>query len=1171
MTKQRVKLLLIEDAEDEIGELLSSIESAALLVESSSTTIAAARELDLKSYDASLLNSGGEAALSFIRECQRAGSDLPIITVSPSANEGMEALRSGASDALLRDKVTPHSLAGSISHAIQRVRDLARQKEYAHRYLALADKANEIIYSHDLDGNYTSMNKAGERLTGFSREEALRLNIAQVVAPEYRELVDRMITEKLGGDESSLYEIEIITKSGRRLPLEVSTHLIFDGGKPVGIQGVARDITERRARQAVLVESEQRYKQLVNEATDIIYRTDLNGHFTFVNPIASKAMQRPRKELIGLHFLELIHEDYRKRAADFYKRQVKGVIPSTYFEFPAMAKDGTEIWIGQNVQLLLRDSEPVELQAVARDITARKKVEAQLMESERRYRSLFDASPHSQWVYDLETMMLLAVNEAAIRTYGYSREELLCMKASDLWGGEDILFSAKSAPGGVVIGGKPARTRKHLKKDGSAIDVEVTSHPFTLEGRRSAIVIATDVTERVRAEAERQVMVDVIQSVTLTEDLDELLKFIHESLKRVLYAENCFVALYNQEEGRFEMPFFVDSSDPICNTRELKKSCAAYVFRTGQPSLITPEVFEELTAQGEVKLVGARSASWLGVPLKTRSETIGVLAVQHYEDENAYAERDLEFLSSIGGQIALAIERKRTEEGLRLSEERFSKAFDFMPLSMTLTSLKDLRVIDVNKSFLVLNGYAHKDVIGRTAQELNFWGEPAAQADFVERLKSQRSVRDQEIQVHDRNGNLRTCLISAEIIDLHGGECVLTVTNDITEHRALEEQLRHSQRMEATGQLAGGVAHDFNNMLTVITGYSELSLRRLGINHPARKDIEQIQKAGTRATVLTRQLLAFSRKQMLEAKLLDLNALVADMGKMLQRLIGENIHLITILKPGLGTIKADPGQIEQVLLNLVVNARDALCTGGSITIQTENAHLNEAYAGSHVTVVPGPYVKFAVTDTGSGMDPATQKRIFEPFFTTKEIGKGTGLGLSTVYGIVKQSDGYIWVYSEVGKGTTFKVYLPRVDEPITSEALAVCQDELCGDETILLVEDEEQVRNLSKNTLEENGYTVMVAEHGADGLRICEHFVGRIHLLITDVVMPFMDGCELAEKVRALRPETKVLYVSGYTDDSVVRYGVLEEHVAFLQKPFTPTSLAQKVREVLDQRSSIAF
>ena len=391
--------------------------------------------------------------------------------------------------------------------------------------------------------------------------------------------------------------------------------------------------------------------------------------------------------------------------------------------------------------------------------------------------------------------------------------------------------------------------------------------------------------------------------------------------------------------------------------------------------------------------------------------------------------------------------------------------------------------------------------------------------------------------------------------------------SDITERKHLEQQLRQAQKMEAIGQLAGGIAHDFNNMLTVISGYSELVLATLPPGDPQRGNIEQIKQAGERAAALTRQLLAFSRRQVLEPKVLDLNAVATNMDKMLQRLIGENIALVTVLKPGLGRVKADPGQVEQVIMNLAVNARDAMPRGGKLTIETADVELDEAYARNHITVKPGPYVMLAVSDTGCGMDAQTQTRVFEPFFTTKEKGKGTGLGLSTVYGIVKQSGGYIWVYSEVGRGTTCKIYLPRVEEALgTSQPGAFPASVLRGSETVLLAEDEEVVRSLASRVLRENGYTVLEASNGEEALQLCAQQRGTIRLVMTDVVMTGMSGRELAERLHVAHPEMTVLFTSGYTDEAVVRHGILDTGVAFLQKPFTPDALLHKVREVLDAK-----
>ena len=393
---------------------------------------------------------------------------------------------------------------------------------------------------------------------------------------------------------------------------------------------------------------------------------------------------------------------------------------------------------------------------------------------------------------------------------------------------------------------------------------------------------------------------------------------------------------------------------------------------------------------------------------------------------------------------------------------------------------------------------------------------------------------------------------------------VLVIFEDITERRRLEVQVRQSQKLEAIGLLAGGIAHDFNNLLTVIRGYCDLLSSRLSQTDPLIVDILEIGKCADRATNLTRQLLAFSRNQILDVQVLDLNALVSGVARMLQRLIGAHIDLHIVLAPHVGRIKADPGQIEQVMMNLIINARDAMPLGGKLILQTENVDLDQDYAGTHVAVTPGRYVMLAVSDNGCGMDPPTQTRIFEPFFTTKERGNGTGLGLATVYGIVKQSKGNIWCYSEPGKGTTFKIYLPRVDEACAAVVSEKPPPVVRGSETILVAEDEEMVRNLIVRFLTLDGYHVIATTNGAEALRKCEEFEGPIHLVLTDMVMPGMSGYELWQILTEIRPGTKVLCMSGYIGNAVLSHSMLEEGQVFLQKPFNRDSLNRKVREALD-------
>jgi two-component system cell cycle sensor histidine kinase/response regulator CckA len=504
----------------------------------------------------------------------------------------------------------------------------------------------------------------------------------------------------------------------------------------------------------------------------------------------------------------------------------------------------------------------------------------------------------------------------------------------------------------------------------------------------------------------------------------------------------------------------------------------------------------------------------------------------------------------------------------RNAEETFRKAFNANPEPITIATIAEGRYLDVNESFLRVSGYSREEVIGHTSLELNFWGRPEDRDSFIEMLRRQGSVRELEITFRTKSGEIRTAVDSAEIIDVAGLECVIAIFRDVTEQKSLEKQLRQTQKMEAVGQLSGGIAHDFNNLLGVIIGYSEILEHRLPPDDPLQKECLQIKKAGQSAASLTRQLLAFSRQQVLEPRVLDLNGIVLNVEKMLRRLIGEHIDLKTKLDPALGHVKADQSQVEQVIINLAVNARDAMPEGGKLTIETSNVDLDEDYARLHPPQRPGPYVLLTVADTGSGMDAETQARIFEPFFTTKELGKGTGLGLSTVYGIVRQSGGHIWVYSEPGHGTTFKIYLPRagqaarLQQPASSPA-----ESLRGSETILLVEDEESLRELTRSQLEGGGYKVLEAETPDAAIKIARRHGATIHLLLTDMVMPGMNGRDLAAKLAPKRPEMKVIYMSGYS--GFTHAGLADSEISLLAKPFTRQALLRKIREAIESQIKV--
>ncbi len=512
-------------------------------------------------------------------------------------------------------------------------------------------------------------------------------------------------------------------------------------------------------------------------------------------------------------------------------------------------------------------------------------------------------------------------------------------------------------------------------------------------------------------------------------------------------------------------------------------------------------------------------------------------------------------------------ERKRIEDALRANLALYTTLIESLKMGV-LVENDAHHVLNVNKVFCEM--FALDDphhLVGKNCSEIFEAAKPVfvSPKNFVkkigERQSNGKAVTGEELLMLNKN------ILERDYIPIMIGEQQLGhlwLYRDVTERRHLEEQFQHSQKMDAIGQLAGGIAHDFNNLLTIIIGFSSILMSRFPADDPARQEIEEIEKAGRRAAALTGQLLAFSRKQVMRLEELDVNTIIAEMEKMLCRIIGEDIELITVLEPELARVKVDHGQMGQVIMNLAVNARDALPQGGKLLITTSTVELDEGYALSHAEVKPGQYVLLTVSDNGMGMSKPTQERIFEPFFTTKEPGKGTGLGLSTVYGIIKQSNGHIWVYSEEGHGTTFKIYLPSSTITERSGASEKTKSSPRGSETILLVEDEDALRNLARRVLEINGYRVIEASNGQEAIEVCEQQTGQIDLVVTDIIMPKMGGVELVNHMKTSCPGIKILFITGYTDNTLIHNGNLEQGFTLLQKPFSPDSLVRKVREVLN-------
>ncbi len=563
---------------------------------------------------------------------------------------------------------------------------------------------------------------------------------------------------------------------------------------------------------------------------------------------------------------------------------------------------------------------------------------------------------------------------------------------------------------------------------------------------------------------------------------------------------------------------------------------------------------------GELGALG--ESHWLQIPI------LLILAI-FYGSTNESARKLSRDKTLLVEQIS---ERKRAEKALRESEERYRRLVEVSPYAIFIT--RRHRIVFMNQAcYRLLKATSPDQIIGRSPFDFFDPEDDSAVIDAFRRaLGEGRHLPLIERRILCLDGTVITAELAVSPMTDHASAAMQVILHDITERKHLEERVRQANKMEAVGQLAGGVAHDFNNMLTIIAGHGDLLAEDSTLTDDQRRSIEQIRQACIRASSLTAQLLAFSRRQVMQPKVLNLNDVVANMEPMLRPLVGEHITLFTVLSPGLGHVRADPNQLEQVLINLTMNARDAMPDGGTLTVETGGCDLDEdGISRQRLDARPGRYVSLRVADTGVGMDEDTLARIFEPFFTTKPKGKGTGLGLSTVYGIIKQSGGSIGVRSRPGQGASFTIYLPRVEEPACAEITDTeSPGAFEGTETVLVAEDEPGVRSLVHASLRLKGYTVLEAGNGTEALALAERHSGPIHLLLTDVIMPQMNGRELSERLKARRPGLKVLFMSGYTDDAVLRHGVVTEDLQFIQKPFTPSALAGKMRTVLDARDAKA-
>ncbi|MGH7703803.1 MAG: PAS domain S-box protein [Gemmatimonadales bacterium] len=841
------------------------------------------------------------------------------------------------------------------------------------------------------------------------------------------------------------------------------------------------------------------------------------------------------------------------------------------FETQRQRRDGSLVDVSLSVSAI-RNSEGRVLGAIGvlEDITETKRAAAEIDDRNRRIESIVTSALDAVISMN-EVGQIVGWDGQAQAVFGWSREEVLGRYLADTIVPERYredhlrgMARFRETGEGRILGRRLELAALH--REGHEFPIELTVTSAKVTGAFVFNAFVRDISDSKRAERVQEAIYRISEAAQTAATLQALYAAIHKIVTELMPARNFYIALYDSPTGTLSFPYYVDEVDQPPPPRKLRRGLTEYVLRSGEPFLDRPGLYSALVERGEVESIGTPSVDWLGVPLKTPHGTIGVLVAQSYTEGVRYTEGDRDVLQFVSTQMAMAIEGKRAEEALRKSEERFRSLIE-NALDLIVVLGADCMVHYTSPSVERLLGYHPAELVG-TSWSLLLHPDDAEPtlATATQALNDPGTLYSTEARLRHDDGTWRRFeLVGKHLADFAGGPSVVFNAREVTERHRLEEELRQAKKMEAVGRLAGGVAHDFNNLLTSLLGHADLLLEELASDSGLRESVEEIRTAGQRAAALTRQLLAFSRKQVLEPRVLDLNAVASGVRNMLGRLIGEDIELLARLDPELGRVRADPGQLEQVILNLAVNARDAMPEGGKLVIETGNVDLSVS-PSERFGIPPGRYATLTVRDTGLGMDAETLEHVFEPFFTTKQVGKGTGLGLATVYGIVKQSGGYIDVKSDLGRGTTFVVYLPEVEDAPRADERAVEAPIVSGTETVLLVEDDLAVRTLTRRVLERQGYRLLVAPNAEEALRVADAETGAIDLLLTDVVMPGLSGPRLAERLLPLRPGLHVLYMSGYTAAETIPRGAPGSGPSFLQKPFAPQTLLQRVREVLESK-----
>jgi PAS domain S-box-containing protein len=994
----------------------------------------------------------------------------------------------------------------------------------------------------DANGFVQAFNPAAEKLFGYSASEVIGRNVKMLMPEPYHSQHDKYIGDYLRTGQPKIIgfgrEVVGCRKDGSTFPLELAV-TEFRMDDRLFFTGVLRDVSEKKQSEVVAA-SEQRLRNVLDSMFAFVGLFSTDGVLLYSNQAPFMATNTIPEDTIGKPFAEIYFwshsETAQNQIRDALKRAAAGEVVRG--EFSGRLGPAQMIELDATFSPL-RDTTGRIVQVVGSgiDITERKRAEDALRASEAFLRMSQRVARVGSWEWDLRSSRVRWSDEMHL-IYGTTPEQFDgTLEAAVRFTHPDDLPAVQTTIEDILQGGPPRPIEYRIIKPSGEI-CQLWGHgEVTVQvAGRTALVTGTvmDITERLRAE--QQIRDSEHRLRAILEAEPECVKLLAEDAT-LLSMNRAGLAMIDAESESEVL------GQNICHLVRSE-------FREGFMALMRRVLAGE-TGTFEFQIDSFKGTTrWLetnATPFRNeKGRIVAVLAVTRN-----------------------VTERKNLETQLLDSRHMLMTVLNSIPQGVFW---KDSRSRYIGCNAVVARAFGMQrpeDLIGKTDHEIPSLRRE--EADYFIQKDREMMASGLPILGIIETATLadgRTVWLETNKLPLRDADGkvigVLGTWQDITERKSLEDQLRQSQKMEAFGQLAGGVAHDFNNLLTVISGFSDVLLMNLPTQSPIRDSVKSIREAGERAASLTRQLLAFSRKTVLEPKVLDVNTVVSETEKMLRRTIGEDILLTAVLDPSIRSIKADPNQIVQVLMNLAVNARDAMPKGGKLTIETGNVFLDQQYADTHADTKPGLNVMLAVSDTGCGMTPEVKARIFEPFFTTKGVGEGTGLGMAVVHGIVKQSGGTIDVYSEAGIGTTFKLYFPAAAETISTPDSQQEDKGLRGIETVLLVEDEDGVRGLALIVLQTYGYKVLAASSGKEAMQIVENRPEHIDLLITDVVMPGMDGPDLVEAIRSQLPQMKILFLSGYTDDAVIRHGILHEKVNFLQKPFTPQMLARKVREVLD-------